>query len=389
VYRQPLVSLRCVEKEEMNFPVFPLNLPGIPFRTARTMATLLPRRNAPVKKEKSILLKKVLRYAIFFLIIVGLLMAASNIRKLGEIILSIRSPYLAAALICAFAVYLLEGVFLYLSLVCFGQRIPIFTAFRYALVINSIGYFVSMGGLAPFATQVHILDRHQINAKTALLSRILHLFLFNGLFHLMLTAGFLFLLFSPSIWTRYTIPVLAVTGTFVTLYPGLYLALFWGKFRRKVVHMLFRLINRLVGLFSTKVRLNPQWIFNTFDEFQEGFGRLTKNPLLFSLLSVTTVVIWGFWLSVMYMAFLSVNEPIAIGPLVIGFSTGQIVGVLSMIPGGIGTLEGSSALAYAALGIPFEVGLSALLIYRTTYYIIPFILSIPFYLGMKQKRKER
>jgi len=89
------------------------------------------------------------------------------------------------------------------------------------------------------------------------------------------------------------------------------------------------------------------------------------------------------------MAFLSVNEPIAIGPLVIGFSTGQIVGVLSMIPGGIGTLEGSSALAYAALGIPFEVGLSALLIYRTTYYIIPFILSIPFYLGMKQKRKEK
>jgi hypothetical protein len=59
-----------------------------------------------------------------------------------------------------------------------------------------------MGGLTPFATQVHILDHHQIDTKTALVSLVLHLFLFNGLFPLMLAAGFIFLLFSPSTWTR-------------------------------------------------------------------------------------------------------------------------------------------------------------------------------------------
>jgi len=111
--------------------------------------------------------------------------------------------------------------------------------------------------------------------------------------------------------------------------------------------------------------------------------------VLFSLLLIITLTIWAFWVSVMYMSFLCVNAHIDIGTLVIGFSTGQIVGVLSMIPGGIGTLEGSSALAYAALGISFEIGLSALLVYRTSYYIVPFILSMPLYFSMKRRGKEK
>jgi uncharacterized protein (TIRG00374 family) len=342
-----------------------------------------------VRKEKNILLRKLLRYAVFFFIIVGLLMAVSNIRKFWDIIQSIQLMYLAAAVICAFAVYLLEGVFLYVSLFCLKEKIPILAAFRYALVINSIGYFVSMGGLTPFATQVYILDKHRIETKTALVSRILHLFLFNGLFHIMLIAGFVLLLSSSSSWTRYTAPVIALTGTFIVFYPGLYLALFWRKFREKVVYGLFHFINRLVGLFSKKGKLSSQWVCDTFDEFQEGFRSLTSRPLLFSLLLIITVTIWAFWISVMYVSFLCVNMRIDIGSLVIGFSTGQIVGVLSMIPGGIGTLEGSSALAYAALGISFEIGLSALLVYRTSYYIVPFILSMPLYFSMKRRGKEK
>jgi len=57
---------------------------------------------------------------------------------------------------------------------------------------------------------------------------------------------------------------------------------------------LFHLINRFVGFFSRKVKLSPQWIFDTFDEFQEGTSHLTEKPVLFLLLLMITVVIWGF-----------------------------------------------------------------------------------------------
>jgi hypothetical protein len=85
------------------------------------------------------------------------------------------------------------------------------------------------------------------------------------------------------------------------------------------------------------------------------------------------------------MSFLAVRHPVRAGTLAVGFAIGQIVGVLSMVPGGIGTLEGSSALAYAALGVPLATAISALLVYRMTYYVVPFMLALPFYFGLKRR----
>jgi len=152
--------------------------------------------------------------------------------------------------------------------------------------------------------------------------------------------------------------------------------------------VLFRVLNRVIGLFSRRFSLDPQPVVSLFDEFREGVRRLARRPVRMLLLLLITFGVYLFWIGVMYFSFLSLNYTIPLGRLALGFATAQIVGVLSMIPGGIGTMEGSGSLAYAALGIPIETALTAMLGFRMIYYVFPFILSLPFYVTLKYRKHE-
>jgi len=82
------------------------------------------------------------------------------------------------------------------------------------------------------------------------------------------------------------------------------------------------------------------------------------------------------------------NYPVHLGVLIIGFSIGQLVGILSMMPGGAGTMEGSMALVYTSLGVPLATAVGVIVLYRFAFYIIPFLVSLPFYFSLKKKSHE-
>ncbi|MFW6180246.1 MAG: lysylphosphatidylglycerol synthase transmembrane domain-containing protein [Spirochaetota bacterium] len=330
------------------------------------------------------LARRLFRYAVIFFIIVGVLLAVSNVRNLASIFGSISPVFLGGAVGCALVVHLLEGLFLYSSLRVYGERLPLGVALRYALVINSIGYLVSLGGVTQFATQVHVLDHYGISTRKATVTRVLHLLFFNAVFDLMLAGGFAAILTGGGSGP-YLRLVQAVTGLFLLVKPVLYLVLFWRSFRERVVGLVTRLLDRLVGLFTRRARLNREAVASLFDEFQEGASDFSGRGGLLVLVGVITLLVWVFWIGAAWMSFLAVRSPLRAGTLVVGFAVGHIVGVLSMVPGGIGTLEGSSALAYAALGVPLATALSALLVYRMTYYVVPFVLALPFYFGLKRR----
>jgi uncharacterized membrane protein YbhN (UPF0104 family) len=59
-----------------------------------------------------------------------------------------------------------------------------------------------------------------------------------------------------------------------------------------------------------------------------------------------------------------------------------------MVPGGAGTMEGSMAMTYRALGVPLETSLAAVLIFRTLFYILPFFFCLPFYFTLKRRMRD-
>ena len=67
------------------------------------------------------------------------------------------------------------------------------------------------------------------------------------------------------------------------------------------------------------------------------------------------------------------------GVLITGFAVGITVGVLSLVPGGLGVQELSMAGIYSLLGVPFAQAVLVASLFRVVYYFIPFVMSLSFY----------
>jgi phosphatidylglycerol lysyltransferase len=62
-----------------------------------------------------------------------------------------------------------------------------------------------------------------------------------------------------------------------------------------------------------------------------------------------------------------------------GFIIGRTVGVISFLPGGLGTQDASTVGVYATYGVPLAQGALAYILFRIIYYFIPFVISLGFY----------
>jgi uncharacterized protein (TIRG00374 family) len=330
-------------------------------------------------------ISKYIKYSVFVVFVIGLLVAFSNLSKLKENFSQTNIRFFSFSILSALLMYCVEGLVLFYSLRLFDEKIPVLHTLKYSLIINSLGYLVSLGGLTPFATQVYILGYHNIGLRKATLTRILQVVLFNLIFNGLLIVGLLYIILNEKKVYTATNIIIPFFSLLIVLMVCFYLTVFWKKFRTISLTFSITILNRIGRLFSQSFHVDIVRVLVYFDELQLGLKNLLKWPFHFLFIFFITLVDWGLWVSVMYFSFRAINYEINIGYLIAGFSVGQIVGIVSMIPGGAGAMEGSSSLVYNALGIPFETAFAAVLLYRVSFYIIPFILSLPFYFSLKRK----
>ena len=120
------------------------------------------------------------------------------------------------------------------------------------------------------------------------------------------------------------------------------------------------------------------------DKFTEAIKKAyNKNK---SKMTKTIVYICGDWvftILILYLAFLAVGVKIGIGILIAGFALGMVTTLIPVLPGGIGAMEIAMATVFSQSGIDWDMAFMAALIYRFVYYIIPGIISIFVYWGLK------
>jgi len=90
-------------------------------------------------------------------------------------------------------------------------------------------------------------------------------------------------------------------------------------------------------------------------------------------------------IAILWSAFRSVNYPIAFGLVVIGFAVGICLSLVSLVPGGLGVMEGAMTAAFVSLSVPLARALVAVLIFRIAYYVLPLLLSLFFFHGLMLK----
>lgn len=62
--------------------------------------------------------------------------------------------------------------------------------------------------------------------------------------------------------------------------------------------------------------------------------------------------------------------------VVTGFAIGMAVGVMSMVPGGVGIEEGTVARTYHLLGMPLEEAVVVSVLFRVVFQLVPLAPSL-------------
>lgn len=104
------------------------------------------------------------------------------------------------------------------------------------------------------------------------------------------------------------------------------------------------------------------------------------------LLAAISFVDWVLSASVLYACLFLSGAHVKPGPLLGSFAGAQILGLVSMVPGGLGVFDGLMLVALTAGGYDQGAVTSGLFLYRIAYYLLPLLAGL--YLGSGTVAKQ-
>lgn len=257
-----------------------------------------------------------------------------------------------------------------------GYTLPFAEMCRITLVANTANYLLSTGGLSGFALRMYLFARRGIPAGSAVLISLVQTLLTNLTLLLFVAWGFGLLLFSHNLVGRDLIAATALLIAFGIVVIVMCIALLRRRWRRRLLYTTTRLLDRLLERVAPH-RRPPRAALRRFQHnLNVGFDFLLQRP--HDMLGPTFYIVldWIFTLLVLYSAFVAIGSPIAMSYVIAGFAIGMFFSIASLVPGGLGILDGSMAAVFVGLGVQYEQAVVAILIFRAAYYGLPIIASL-------------
>ena len=242
----------------------------------------------------------------------------------------------------------------------------------------SVGFVSSVmiaavGGVAGHSLRLLLMARRGVPAGEAMAPSLFHGYLESLVFFALIPAGLAYLAVvhplpsgvAASLAVGAAILGFAFAMTAVVFFVG-------GVrgFALRIVGLAWRLITRR-GMEHGLQRFE--------DTLDRGLRQLSSRPLE---LVVPLGLIAADRLSrvaIVWCCFQAFGGGVDPSVVLTGFAIGVAMGVMSMIPGGLGVQEGSMAGAYHLLGVPLGQAVLVSLLYRLVYYMVPFGTSLLLY----------
>lgn len=268
-----------------------------------------------------------------------------------------------------------------------GADISFWEMFKVTIVASTVNYVVSTGGLSGFAVRIYFFTRRGVASSTAVLISLAQTFLTNLTLLGFILLGFGYLFREQSL-TGYALIISAVLlGAFIGVGILCAVLLFHARLRRRSLFYIAQathwLLHRVVP-HRTPPRTHIwryQFNLNRGIAFLVARKREMIVPFAYILLD------WVFTILILYTAFLAVGHPVAISFVITGFAVGMVLSYVSLIPGGLGIMEGSMAAIFTGLGVPYETAVVGVLVYRLAYYVMPLVVSVFFHGMFTQGRR--
>lgn len=306
-------------------------------------------------------------------VLVGLFLAFADLRRALGLVGNVRWAYVVVSL--GFVALSYVGIVGDYAAVfaLFGIRMKGRERLHVAALSVALNNVVSFAGLSGLSLRVHVLRRRGVPMHTILAATVLHSYLnFLTLFAIY-PIGLVYLYehrILPASAARFAVVLAAV-------FASLLVAGAWAMARASARARLLRLVALLARRF---LRRDVGARLDSFDaEFREAFAAVRRAPLRLVVAQLFFLLDWAATAAALGACFYAVGEAVRVGVLLTGLALGVTLGIVSLLPGGIGVQDASMAGTFALLGVALEPAVLATLVFRLTYYIVPFLVSIPFY----------
>ena len=293
-----------------------------------------------------------------------------------------KSGYLFLACLASAAIYVFMGLSLWETLKLLGKKINLGAAISIAFVSTTVNYLVSSLGVSGFALRAHLLGKRKVPLGISVMASIVISVLLYFVLIIIILQGSLLLVLShnasPGQMVRnfMVVVVIAAIGALVTAF------MFNNRFRYKAVRKIFMWTNKILyKLFGALIPKNNYSAFAM--QLDNGLATIHKNKSKLTLATLYICGDWVFTILILYLAFLAIGIKIQIGVLLAGFAIGMVTTLIPVLPGGLGAMELAMTTVFSQMGIDWDSALMAALIYRFVYYIIPGIISVFVYWGLK------
>ena len=300
----------------------------------------------------------------------------------------VQTKYLFLSLLSSALIYVAMGMSLHEVLRIMGRRINKGAAIGIALVSTTVNYVVSSLGVSGFALRAHLLNRRRVPFGMCVTASIVISVLLYFVLAIIILQGSVLMLFNSSATTMQLLKnfslilLMCAVCVFITAF------LFNNEWRSRWVRKIFLLLNKI--LFHVFRALIPKGRYDDFvDQLDEGIDLIHKKKKKLTWTIIYVCADWLFTILVLYFAFRAVGVHISAGVLVAGFAVGMVTTLIPVLPGGLGAMELAMTAVFAQMGIDWDAALTAALIYRVVYYILPGIVSIFIYWGLQLSETPR
>lgn len=235
---------------------------------------------------------------------------------------------------------------------------------------TALNHLLTTGGLAGYSLRYLMMRGRGVKMKDVLTTSVLHFYLTSLIMLGLLPVGLVYLILNSPIEPKTSILLGVVTFLAILMFCVASGLVFKPGMRKPILN--------LVSKFSKSVlKRDPDHHLDQFDEsFTRGVEELRKQP---KKMTGIMGMISGDWIAsaiALWFCFDAFGPPVNAGDLMAGFVIGIIAGVMSLMPGGMGIMEGSMAGTFTLLGTSFEQAILASVLFRVVYYIFPYLISL-------------
>jgi glycosyltransferase 2 family protein len=317
------------------------------------------------------------------IILVGVIVVASDWQNIRRVLLKADWRYIAPALLFTFLSYFCYSYAYAFVCELIGIQMRKRELAQACFISVVVNHMVTTGGVLGYSVRYLLMRMYNVPFKDFLTSSFLHYYLTSLDMLIFLPLTFIYLQLHAVVPDGIAIAFGLMTLFFTLVLILTSILVFFPSRRQPIINLLASLSWKILH------RDNLTWLTQLDESLTLGTKAIHQRPKLLVWIMLLTLI--DFICSITAMGFVLQALGPAVSPpiLVTGYVIGIMAGLISMVPGGFGVQEGSIAGVYSLLGVHFEQAVLAAILFRLLYYLVPYCFILIFYGRLLRTAKQQ